>query len=112
MKSFGKNLRKEDNIMYDIRCNVCGFSVEAKAIHFTNCPVCHNPLIIENEEDDVAEEIENNQLTKMKMEIERNGNDKVWQFIEEIVNPHKRAEFRNLFFNAGGHIYPNEEMKI
>lgn len=105
--------------MYNIRCDTCGFNTEESYVPFTICPNCSSLLIIEHDDED--DEITNHMnehksereahKENMSKELKRSGHEKVYQFIEHMVEPKLRSYWRKIFFEIGGH-YPNNKIEV
>jgi len=62
--------------------------------------------------DDIPEQIEQEDITLMKLYIKKEGNNKTWIDNEKMQDPYERLEWRNIFFKANGTCPKGKEIKI
>ena len=111
-------------------CDICGFVLELdenlSGTQYTKCSICGGKLISEEtmkEKEEMAKMIDedkgNDDLTPeqdaeeavvefltlaMQKNLREVGNDRTYQFIEEITKAETRAKHRKFFLLAGGYI--------
>ena len=110
------------NTIKTLVCPKCGYKITRLSQEVDNdekCILCDTTLteikdhaIDETEKQKVLEEIiYQDSISKIYEQIELLGNDRVWDFIDNIINPFTRIAYRKLFFKANG-IVPESEVTI
>jgi hypothetical protein len=96
-------------------CKKCNYTTttieEVSPKDLDTCPICGGSREIKYEEENVTTNIElQPKIRAMKEELDRIGNDSLWDTIEFIGDAKKRIVMRQLFFLVAGKV-PERELE-
>jgi predicted RNA-binding Zn-ribbon protein involved in translation (DUF1610 family) len=99
--------------MKKLSCSNCGYETENTSIENFACPICGNVLLDKKGIDighckEIKDFLPKFAEIKMKDNIKKYGNARIWRAIEGITLP-SRLQYRKIFFKVGG-VVPKTEI--
>lgn len=91
----------------NLTCSECGYTIDVldnELMMNDKCILCGGRMEITEQKKTIEDIVDRDCLDKMRYQIEQLGDKKVWEIIEQFINPLTRIEYRKLFIKAGGEV--------